>query len=62
MRTLIRYAEREGLKALTGEVMEHNTRMLNMCRALGFEISADPDDLSLRKVLLKLPAPVQDAA
>jgi acetyltransferase len=62
MRTLIRYAEREGLKALTGEVMEHNTRMLNMCRALGFEISADPDDMSLRKVLLKLPAPVQDAA
>jgi hypothetical protein len=36
--------------------------MLEMCRALGFEVSADPEDLSLRKVRLKLPAPIQDAA
>lgn len=62
MRTLIRYAEREGLKALTGDVLENNTRMLEMCRALGFEITADPEDLALRKVRLKLPVPIQDAA
>jgi acetyltransferase len=62
MRTLIRYAEREGLQALTGEVLEHNTRMLEMCRELGFEISSDPEDLSLRKVRLKLPAVIRDAA
>jgi len=62
MRHLIRYAEREGLQELVGEVLEHNTRMLDMCRALGFEISADPEDVSLRKVRLKLPAPILDAA
>ena len=62
MRHLIRYAEREGLQELAGDVLERNTRMLDMCRALGFEISADPEDLSLRKVRLKLPAPIQDAA
>jgi acetyltransferase len=62
MRTLIRYAEREGLQALTGEVLEHNKRMLDMCRELGFEITADPEDLSLRQVRLRLPAPIRDAA
>jgi len=62
MRHLIHYAEREGLQELMGEVLEQNTRMLDMCRALGFEISADPEDVSLRKVRLKLPAPVQNAA
>ena len=62
MRNLIRYAEREGLQELTGNVLEQNTRMLEMCQALGFEISADPEDLSLRKVRLKLPAPIQDVA
>jgi len=62
MRNLIRYAEREGLQELTGDVLEQNTRMLEMCRALGFEVSADPEDLTLRKVRLKLPAPIQDAA
>jgi acetyltransferase len=62
MRHLIRYAEREGLHELVGDVLERNTRMLDMCRSLGFEISADPEDLSLRKVRLKLPARLQDAA
>ncbi|HUW73453.1 MAG TPA: GNAT family N-acetyltransferase [Methyloceanibacter sp.] len=62
MRHLIHYAEREGLKELSGDVLEHNTRMLDMCRQLGFEITADPEDVSIRKVRLKLPAPIQDAA
>jgi len=62
MRHLIRYAEREGLQELAGEVLEQNTRMLDMCRSLGFEISTDPEDVSLRKVRLKLPAPMLDAA
>jgi len=62
MQHLIRYAEREGLQELIGDVLEQNTRMLDMCRALGFEISADPEDLSLRKVRLKLPTSLQNAA
>jgi acetyltransferase len=62
MRHLIRYAQREGLKELSGDVLVENTSMLEMCEALGFEIRANPEDLSLRKVRLKLPAPLRDLA
>jgi acetyltransferase len=61
MRHLIRYAEKEGLRELVGGVLENNARMLDMCRALGFEISADPEDFSIRKVRLTLPAGLPDA-
>ena len=62
MRHLIRYAEQEGLQTLDGDVLEANERMLDMCRSLGFEITANPEDLSLRKVRLKLPTTFRDAA
>jgi acetyltransferase len=62
MRHLIRYAEKEGLRELVGDVLASNQSMLEMCRALGFEIAADPEDLSIRKVRLKLPTNLQDAA
>ncbi|MFZ0396774.1 MAG: GNAT family N-acetyltransferase, partial [Methyloceanibacter sp.] len=55
MHHLIRYAESEGLRDLHGDVLAANERMLKMCRELGFEIEADPEDLALRKVRLKLP-------
>jgi acetyltransferase len=55
MHHLIRYAESEGLRELHGDVLAANERMLRVCRELGFEIEADPEDLSLRKVRLKLP-------
>jgi len=56
MHHLIRYAESEGLRELHGDVLAANERMLQMCRELGFDVAADPDDLSLRKVRLTLPA------
>ncbi|HEX2447838.1 MAG TPA: bifunctional acetate--CoA ligase family protein/GNAT family N-acetyltransferase [Methyloceanibacter sp.] len=62
MRHLIRYAEKEGLRELTGDVLAANQRMLEMCRALGFEIATDPEDASIRKVRLKLPTSLQDTA
>ena len=62
MRHLIHYAEKEGLRALSGDVLAGNERMLEMCRSFGFEIAANPEDVSLRKVRLKLPARLQDAA
>jgi acetyltransferase len=62
MRHLIAYAEKEGLGELLGDVLANNERMLDMCRALGFEIAADPDDSSIRKVRLKLPANLNEAA
>ena len=55
MHHLIRYAESEGLRDLHGDVLAANERMLQMCREFGFDIAVDPDDLSLRKVRLKLP-------
>ena len=59
MRHLIRYAEKEGLRELTGDVLAGNRRMLEMCRALGFEIAVDAEDASIRKVRLKLPTGLQ---
>jgi acetyltransferase len=61
MRQLISYAEKEGLRELSGDVLQGNHRMLEMCRALGFAISHDPEDLSIRKVRLKLLAGLQEA-
>jgi acetyltransferase len=61
MRHLIAYAEKEGLRQLVGDVLAGNQRMLDMCTALGFEVSADPEDPSVRKVRLKLPAGLKDA-
>jgi len=62
MQHLIRYAEKEGLRALVGDVLANNERMLGMCRTLGFEIAPDPEDASIRKVTLKLPAGLTDRA
>jgi acetyltransferase len=61
MRHLTHYAEKEKLRELVGDVLANNQRMLEMCRALGFEVSADPEDLSICKVRLKLPAGLQAA-
>jgi acetyltransferase len=55
MRHLIAYAETEGLRDLTGDVLAKNERMLEMCRTLGFAVSVDPEDASIRKVRLTLP-------
>ena len=55
MQHLIQYADAEGLRALHGNVLATNTRMLRVSRDLGFEITADPDDPALYKVRLDLP-------
>jgi hypothetical protein len=36
--------------------------MLDMCRALDFQISPDPEDSSIQKVRLKLPADLKEEA
>lgn len=53
MKTLINYAECEGIGALWGQIMRENTTMLKMCRELGFGIEPDPDDKTL--VIAALP-------
>jgi hypothetical protein len=49
-------AEKEGLRELSGDVLQGNQRMLEMCRALGFAISPDPEER------LTLPCGLQEAA
>ena len=54
MRTLIRLAETERLRRITGQVLAENSTMLSMCRALGFAVKVDPDDVGVRLVTLEL--------
>jgi acetyltransferase len=54
MQHLIAYARHEGIKQLFGQVLATNTTMLEMCRDLGFGIEAEPDDATLRRVVLDL--------
>jgi acetyltransferase len=54
MQHLIAYARAEGLGTLFGEVLATNTTMLEMCKALGFVITPDPEDATLRHATLTL--------
>jgi acetyltransferase len=50
MTRLIDVARRQGVGELVGEVLYDNRQMLAMCRELGFNLAADPDDASLVRV------------
>ena len=54
MQHLITYARTEGLQQLFGSVLAENTTMLKMCAELGFSVAPDPDDATLRTVVLDL--------
>jgi RimJ/RimL family protein N-acetyltransferase len=54
MQLIIEYAKSEGLKRISGQILQENTVMLKMCRELGFEIKTDPEDRGLRDVTLTL--------
>ena len=54
MQLIIEYARSEGLKRISGQVLQENSVMLNMCRELGFAIKSDPTDHSLCNVTLEL--------
>ncbi|WP_213770539.1 GNAT family N-acetyltransferase [Bradyrhizobium sp. dw_78] len=54
MELLIRYARSEGLKRLTGQVLQENSPMLAMCRELGFSAKTDAEDGGLVNVTLEL--------
>jgi acetyltransferase len=47
MQMIIEYARTEGIGTIEGQVLRENTSMLAMCRQLGFEIKADPDDVGI---------------
>ena len=50
MRYLIEIAEQRGYRRIEGEVLSENRDMLGLMRALGFQTTYDPDDLSVRRV------------
>jgi acetyltransferase len=54
MRRLIDYARGRGIGEIFGLVLAENRSMLAICRKLGFEETADPDDPAVRLVRLRL--------
>jgi acetyltransferase len=52
MQMIIEYARTEGIGTIEGQVLRENTSMLAMCRELGFQIAADPDDVGICVVTL----------
>ncbi|WP_046865786.1 bifunctional acetate--CoA ligase family protein/GNAT family N-acetyltransferase [Microvirga massiliensis] len=54
MRLMIEWARAEGLQEVEGQVLRENKTMLEMCKNLGFQCSADPDDPDIRVVTLSL--------
>ncbi len=54
MQRLIQFADADEIQELWGQVLAENSTMLRMCHDLGFQISMDPDDSTLRSVTLRL--------
>jgi len=54
MQLMIEYAKSEGLKVISGDVLQENIVMLDMCRSLGFEVKADTTEHDLCNVKLRL--------
>ena len=54
MELMIRYGRSENLRRIEGQVLQENTSMLDMCREIGFEISEDPSDCTVKLVRLEL--------
>ncbi|MGJ4884709.1 MULTISPECIES: bifunctional acetate--CoA ligase family protein/GNAT family N-acetyltransferase [unclassified Bradyrhizobium] len=54
MQLIIEYAKSEGLKMISGDVLQENVVMLEMCRNLGFEVKTDPTERDLCNVKLRL--------
>jgi hypothetical protein len=42
------------LQRLTGQVLQTNRKMLEMCRALGFAVTVDPEERDVFDVTLPL--------
>jgi acetyltransferase len=54
MSHLIEYARSREIGELRGDVLKENSRMLSLCRALGFEIRPDPDEPTVMRTSLVL--------
>jgi len=54
MQLIIAYARAQAIHTVHGQVLQENSAMLDMCRNLGFQVKADPEDPSLVVVTLSL--------
>ncbi len=54
MQLIIEYAKSEGLKRISGQVLQENSAMLDMCRELGFVLKSNAADHTLCEVTLDL--------
>jgi acetyltransferase len=53
MQHLVKYAQKEELDEIYGEVLGSNQTMLKMCAEMGFKINADDGDVGVRHVRLR---------
>jgi acetyltransferase len=60
MQMIIEYGKSAGLTQITGQILRENSVMLKMCRELGFEVKANPEDRGLCDVTLILDQPPAD--
>jgi acetyltransferase len=54
MQHMIAYAKHKGLKVVHGQVLAENRTMLPMCGELGFHITDEPGERSVKRVTLPL--------
>jgi acetyltransferase len=54
MQLIIAYGRAQAIRTVHGQVLQENAAMLDMCRNLGFQVKADPEDPSLVVVTLSL--------
>ena len=54
MRRIIEYARKRGIGEIFGDVLRENTRMLQMCKKLGFIQARVPEEPDLVRVVLDL--------
>lgn len=54
MQLIVAYAKSEGLQFISGQVLQENKAMLDMCRELGFRVRTDQRDSDLCEVTLAL--------
>jgi acetyltransferase len=54
MRDLMDVARDRDLSEMEGQVLSNNRKMLELVRTLGFKVSNDPDDPSIKQVVARL--------
>ncbi|WP_116367337.1 bifunctional acetate--CoA ligase family protein/GNAT family N-acetyltransferase [Parahaliea mediterranea] len=54
MRRLMTLASQRGFQEMEGDVLAQNSKMLKLCRGLGFSLRRDPDDAEIMQVSRRL--------